>query len=173
MSRSAHRHQGKPWVSRGRAGVQQLFLRPVSQTGDWGLLAVADGRLGAVAGVARNIKCHPGELGRHDRRAFRAMTACQATKPRRAAATAAVWPGIVLARRWRSSAVVRFISRRGKRRPKNFITLSTGLETARLRVMEWGRSFAAAHIVPGRTRLNRKSEPFDLECDIAGRVRPG
>ena len=91
----------------------------------------------------------------------------QATNPRRAAATAAVWPGMVLARRWRSSAVVRFISRRGKRRPKNFIAISIGLlQTARLRALEWGRSFTRLHIGLRKGKLNRKSEPLGMKSDM-------
>src|SRR5262245_31686101 len=35
---------------------------------------------------------------------------------------AAVWPGMVLPRRWRSSAVVRVLSRRAKKREKNVMT---------------------------------------------------
>ena len=43
--------------------------------------------------------------------------------PSRLAAIAAVWPGMVLPKRWRSSAVVRLASRRdAKNRAKSFIT---------------------------------------------------
>ena len=44
-------------------------------------------------------------------------------KPRRDAAMAPVWPGMVLLRRWRSRTVVRLVlPRAAKRREKNFMT---------------------------------------------------
>src|SRR4249919_3078332 len=42
--------------------------------------------------------------------------------PKRLPAMAAVWPGMVLLRPWRSRAVVRLHSRRAKKREKNFMT---------------------------------------------------
>ncbi|RVA54377.1 hypothetical protein EN913_35670, partial [Mesorhizobium sp. M7A.F.Ca.CA.001.08.1.1] len=39
-------------------------------------------------------------------------------------------------------------------------------QTGRLRLMEWGSSFAGADIGLCKQKLNRKSEPLDMKCDI-------
>ncbi|WP_167335219.1 hypothetical protein [Mesorhizobium erdmanii] len=43
--------------------------------------------------------------------------------------------------------------------------LQSVAQTGRLRLMEWGSSFAAAHIGLCEQKLNRKSEALDMKCD--------
>ena len=60
---------------------------------------------------------------------------------------APVWPGIVLLRRWRSSAVVRLLFAAGEKAGKKLHEhLHSVAQTGRLRLMEWGSSLAGADI---------------------------
>ncbi len=92
--------------------------------------------------------------------------------PRRLAAIAAVWPGIVRPKRWRSSMVARLASGLArKKREKNFMSgsMQQGYTGAFALCAEWGNSLRW-HIVMLQCTHSLKSEPLgvksDIECNI-------
>lgn len=109
------RDQEKPSRVRSRGGSGQTPM-PARRFSENGTGPVSE--LCRITGQGISVIRRKTEMPGHAVR----LIASQTRVPRRAPANAPVWPGIVRPRRWRSSAVVRFISRfLRNQREKNFM----------------------------------------------------